>query len=39
LFSSKETMQKFKDHPQVYAAGVRQAMNRLDTASGGTVQR
>jgi protein disulfide-isomerase len=39
LFSSKETMQKFKEAPHMYAAGVRQAMNRLDASSGGTLRR
>jgi YHS domain-containing protein len=34
LFSSKETMEKFKTSPQTYAAGVRQAMSQLDTADG-----
>jgi YHS domain-containing protein len=39
LFSSEETKQKFAANPQGYAAGVRQAMNRVDAASGGTVRR
>jgi YHS domain-containing protein len=39
LFSSEETKQKFAANPQAYAAGVRQAMNRIDAASGGTVRR
>jgi YHS domain-containing protein len=39
LFSSKESMQKFKEAPHAYAAGVRQAMNRIDAASGGTLRR
>jgi YHS domain-containing protein len=34
LFSSKETMEKFKASPQTYAAGVRQAMSQLNTADG-----
>ena len=34
LFSSKETMEKFKASPQTYAAGVRQAMSQLDTTDG-----
>jgi protein disulfide-isomerase len=38
LFSSEETKQKFAANPQAYAAGVRQAMNRID-ASDGTVRR
>ncbi len=39
LFSSKETMEKFRKSPQMYAAGVRQAMNRLDASNGGTLRR
>jgi YHS domain-containing protein len=39
LFSSKETMQKFKEAPHAYAAGVRQAMNRIDATGGGTLRR
>jgi YHS domain-containing protein len=39
LFSSEETKQKFAANPQAYAAGVRQAMNRIDAANGGTVRR
>ena len=34
LFSSKETMEKFKASPQTYAAGVRQAMSQLETSDG-----
>ncbi|MBA4105010.1 MAG: hypothetical protein C0485_04570 [Pirellula sp.] len=34
LFSSKETMEKFKASPQTYAAGVRQAMSQLNTTDG-----
>lgn len=34
LFSSKETMEKFKASPQTYAAGVRQAMSQLNTVDG-----
>ena len=34
LFSSKETMEKFKASPQTYAAGVRQAMSQLTTTDG-----
>ena len=34
LFSSAETMNKFAASPQSYAAGVRQAMNRLDAPNG-----
>jgi YHS domain-containing protein len=37
LFSSEETKQKFAASPHTYAAGVRQAMNRIDAA--GTVRR
>lgn len=32
LFSSAETMKKFADSPQTFAAGVRQAMNRMDSS-------
>jgi protein disulfide-isomerase len=39
LFSSKETMLEFKEAPHKYAAGVRQAMNRLDASNGGTLRR
>ncbi|HEX6963417.1 MAG TPA: thioredoxin family protein [Lacipirellula sp.] len=39
LFSSEETKQKFAASPHTYAAGVRQAMNRIDAAAGGTVRR
>jgi YHS domain-containing protein len=39
LFSSEETKQKFAANPQGYAAGVRQAMNRVDAGNGGTVRR
>lgn len=38
LFSSQETMQRFAASPQTYAAGVRQAMRRIDSP-GGTVLR
>jgi len=38
LFSSKESMDKFAASPHTYAAGVRQAMSRIDSA-GGTVRR
>jgi YHS domain-containing protein/thioredoxin-like negative regulator of GroEL len=38
LFSSQESMDQFKSKPDLYAAGVRQAMNRMETAStNGTV--
>ena len=38
LFSSKETMDRFASSPNSYAAGVRQAMSRID-ASGADVLR
>lgn len=38
LFSSQESMDRFKSQPDLYAAGVRQAMNRMETAAtNGTV--
>ena len=39
LFASRETMAKFEASPQSYAAGVRQAMARLDGGIGGPVRR
>jgi YHS domain-containing protein/thiol-disulfide isomerase/thioredoxin len=39
LFSTPETMARFKASPQVYAAGVRQAMARIDGAASGTILR
>jgi protein disulfide-isomerase len=39
LFSSEETKQKFAESPHTYAAGVRQAMNRIDSSDSGTVRR
>ena len=40
LFSNQESMDRFKSQPDQYAAGVRQAMSRMETAStGGTVLR
>ncbi len=39
LFSSKETMARFASQPDRYSAGVRQAMNRMDAAAGGTIRR
>jgi len=39
LFGSKETMERFASRPDHYAAGVRQAMNRMDAATGGTIRR
>jgi YHS domain-containing protein/thioredoxin-like negative regulator of GroEL len=32
LFSSQDSMNRFKSQPDLYAAGVRQAMNRMETA-------
>lgn len=39
LFSSEETKQRFAANPASYAAGVRQAMNRIDAADGGIIRR
>jgi YHS domain-containing protein/thiol-disulfide isomerase/thioredoxin len=39
LFSCVETMEKFKSSPHTYAAGVRQAMAKIDAASGATIRR
>ncbi len=39
LFGSKETMQRFASQPDNYAAGVRQAMARMDASTGGTIRR
>jgi len=39
LFGSKETMQRFASQPDNYAAGVRQAMTRMDASTGGTIRR
>lgn len=39
LFSSPQTLEKFKQNPTEYAAGVRQAMSRLDGANGGIIRR
>jgi YHS domain-containing protein len=39
LFSTPDTMARFKASPQVYAAGVRQAMARIDGAASGTILR
>jgi protein disulfide-isomerase len=39
LFSSKGTMQKFGASHQQYAAGVRQAMSRLDAVNGAEMRR
>lgn len=37
LFANQESMNRFKSQPDQYAAGVRQAMNRMET--GGTILR
>ena len=40
LFSSQESMSRFASQPDLYAAGVRQAMLRMDgTAGDGTIRR
>ena len=39
LFSSKESMARFARQPERYSIGVRQAMNRMDAAGGGTIRR
>jgi len=39
LFSSEETKQRFAANPASYAAGVRQAMNRIDASEGGVIRR
>jgi len=39
LFHSQETMARFANEPDRYSAQVRQAMNRLDANSGGTMLR
>jgi YHS domain-containing protein/thiol-disulfide isomerase/thioredoxin len=39
LFSSAETKARFEASPQTYAAGVRQAMARIDGTTGGTLRR
>ncbi len=39
LFSSRETMARFESSPHTYAAGVRQAMARVDAPIGGGVFR
>ena len=39
LFANQDSMNRFKANPDTYAAGVRQAMNRMDSANGGTVLR
>jgi YHS domain-containing protein/thioredoxin-like negative regulator of GroEL len=35
LFSSQDSMNRFKSQPDLYAAGVRQAMSRMETSAGG----
>jgi YHS domain-containing protein len=39
LFSSRETMAKFEASPHTYAAGVRQAMARVDASTDGVFRR
>jgi YHS domain-containing protein len=39
LFSSEETKQRFAASPSSYAAGVRQAMSRIDGAQNGVIRR
>ena len=39
LFGSKETMDRFASRPDHYAAGVRQAMTRMDATTGNTIRR
>jgi YHS domain-containing protein len=39
LFSSAETKARFEASPQTYAAGVRQAMARIDGTTGGILRR
>jgi YHS domain-containing protein len=39
LFSSAETKARFEASPQTYAAGVRQAMARIDGTTGGIMRR
>lgn len=39
FFSSEETKRRFEANPASYAAGVRQAMNRIDAAEGGIIRR
>lgn len=38
LFSSQESMNRFKSQPDQYAAGVRQAMSRMEAAGNSAVQ-
>jgi len=39
LFASAESMKRFESNPDAYAAGVRQAMARLDGGVGGKLRR
>jgi protein disulfide-isomerase len=39
LFSSEETKRRFESNPASYAAGVRQAMSRIDASEGGIIRR
>lgn len=39
LFATQETMEQFKAQPDQFAAGVKQAMNRMTSTAGGTVLR
>jgi protein disulfide-isomerase len=39
LFANQDSMNRFKADPDHYAAGVRQAMQRMDAGAGGTVLR
>ena len=39
LFSSRETMDRFASNPAQYAAGVRQAMLRMDASTNDTIRR
>lgn len=37
LFGSKDSLDTFAANPGKYAAGVRQAMSKIDAGSGGTI--
>lgn len=39
LFASQDSMDRFKSQPDQYAAGVKQAMNRMTSSAGNTVLR
>jgi YHS domain-containing protein len=39
FFSSEETKRRFEANPASYAAGVRQAMSRIDAVDGGVIRR